>query len=37
MAGLHETDMAGLHETRLAAVVYMAFVINKRRNEKIKY
>jgi hypothetical protein len=29
--------MAHLHETRLAAIVYMAFVINKRRNKKIKY
>jgi len=29
--------MARLHEARLPAVVCMAFVINKRRNEKIKY
>jgi hypothetical protein len=29
--------MARLHEGKLAAVVYVALVINKRRNEKIKY
>jgi hypothetical protein len=29
--------MADLHEAKFAAVVYMASVVNKRRNEKIKY
>jgi hypothetical protein len=29
--------MARLHEAKLAGLVYMALIINKRRNEKIKF
>jgi len=29
--------MAHLHEAKLVGLVYMALIINKRRNEKIKF